>query len=47
MKYIKILLLLFAFLSTSYGVIAQGFGGKAERYDPVSWSGEIEKLSNT
>lgn len=47
MKYIKILLLLFAFLSTSYGVTAQGFGGKAERYDPVSWSGEIEKLSNT
>lgn len=47
MKYTKILLLFFGFLFLSYGAYAQVFGGQQERYDPVSWSGEIEKVSET
>ena len=47
MKYFKILLFSFSFLLLSVGVTAQAFGGKQQRYDPVSWSGEVEKLSET
>ncbi|MFT5752213.1 MAG: hypothetical protein ACI86L_001726, partial [Dokdonia sp.] len=47
MKYTKILLLFFGFIFLSNGANAQVFGGQQERYDPVSWGGEIEKISET
>lgn len=45
MKYPKILFLLFGLLFISFGASAQIYGGQQENYDPVSWSGEVEKIS--
>nr|WP_299684957.1 thioredoxin family protein [uncultured Dokdonia sp.] len=48
----KTLTLLGVFMLTTTFAIAQGFGGGQEfgsgkKYDPVQWSGEVEKISET
>ena len=47
MRLPKILLTFVGLFIMSTTVFAQGFGGDSPTYDPVSWSGSVEKISDT